>query len=223
MFDVLLESGRHGTPRHLAPGASIALLVHVALGAAAVWATVHAKSAAQAAPPHVVIPWPADPERTAQPGPLDPIWRDGLNQVPPIAPLTDLPPIDAGSSPDPRQWLHAAIDAAHGSAVNSDPGALWSIDRVEAAPMLLSATPPAYPEFLRRAGFEGRVVVEAVVDTLGRAERASVRVVESAHAGFEGPSRDYVLRALFRPARVHGRAVRVLVRIPIDFKLRPGS
>jgi hypothetical protein len=29
-------------------------------------------------------------------------------------------------------------------------------------------------------------------------------------------------QALFRPARVHGRPVRVLVRLPIDFKLRQG-
>jgi hypothetical protein len=29
-----------------------------------------------------------------------------------------------------------------------------------------------------------------------------------------------VLRALFRPARVHGRAVRVLVNLPIDFKIK---
>jgi len=28
-----------------------------------------------------------------------------------------------------------------------------------------------------------------------------------------------VLKALFRPARVHGRAVRVLINIPIDFKI----
>ena len=29
----------------------------------------------------------------------------------------------------------------------------------------------------------------------------------------------FAVAALFRPARVHGRAVRVLVNIPYDFKL----
>jgi hypothetical protein len=29
-----------------------------------------------------------------------------------------------------------------------------------------------------------------------------------------------VLKALFRPARVHGRAVRVLVNLPIDFSIK---
>lgn len=85
--------------------------------------------------------------------------------------------------------------------------------------MLLSAPPPVYPEPLRRAGIEGRVVVETVVDTLGRAEPGSLVVVESPAPGFAAPARAYVLRALFRPARVHGRAVRVPVRVPIEFRL----
>jgi protein TonB len=223
MFDVLLESGRHGTSHRCAPGAAIALLVHVALGGAAVWATLHPKSAAQAASLPIVITWPSDRDRIAQPGPVAPIWSRAPGPVPPIIPITELPPVDGASTSDLQRWLRASLDASGGSPVGSDPSALWSVDRVEDAPMLLSAPPPVYPEFLRRAGVEGRVVVAAVVDTLGRAERPSVRVVESAHAGFEGPARDYVLCALFRPARVHGRAVRVLVRIPIDFKLRRGT
>jgi TonB family protein len=71
---------------------------------------------------------------------------------------------------------------------------------------------------LRAAGIAGRVVVEAVIDTLGHAE-AAVRVVESSHAGLDGPALDYVRRALFRPGRVHGRPVRVLVHLPVDFRL----
>jgi len=31
-----------------------------------------------------------------------------------------------------------------------------------------------------------------------------------------------VLKTLFRPARVHGRAVRVLINIPIDYKITQG-
>ncbi len=33
--------------------------------------------------------------------------------------------------------------------------------------------------------------------------------------------RAYVLGAVFRPGRAHGRAVRVLVRLPIGFTLAP--
>src|SRR5207247_10879000 len=95
----------------------------------------------------------------------------------------------------------------------------WRAPLVEEPRARLSAPPPAYPEPLRRAGIAGRVVVETVIDTLGRAEPRSLVVVESPNPGFATPARDYVLRALFRPGRMHGRAVRVLVRVPIEFRL----
>src|SRR5437870_4798502 len=73
---------------------------------------------------------------------------------------------------------------------------------------------------LRRPGTTGTVTVQLVIDTLGRAEPGSL-VLQSSHPGFEGAARAYVLGALFRPGRTHGRAVRVLVRLPISFTLRP--
>jgi len=84
---------------------------------------------------------------------------------------------------------------------------------------LLAGPPPAYPDLLRAAGIQGRVVLQAVIDTLGRAEGAAV-VVESSNRGFDAAALAYVRRALFRPGRVHGRAVRVLIRLPIDFTLQ---
>src|SRR2546427_444965 len=57
-------------------------------------------------------------------------------------------------------------------------------------------------------------------DPLGRAEPRSL-VLESSYAGFETAARAYVLGAVFRPGRTHGRAVRVLLRLPIGFTLRP--
>jgi len=87
--------------------------------------------------------------------------------------------------------------------------------------VLLAGRAPLYPELLRVAGIAGRVVVEAVIDTLGHAG-AALRVVESSHHGFDAPALDYVRRAVFRPGRVHGRPVRVLVRLPVDFRLTAG-
>jgi len=71
---------------------------------------------------------------------------------------------------------------------------------------------------LRAAGVTGHVVVQAVIDTLGHAE-PEVTVVESSHAGFEPPALDYVRHAVFRPGQMHGRRVRVLIRLPVDFRL----
>jgi TonB family protein len=90
---------------------------------------------------------------------------------------------------------------------------------VDERPSVLSAEPVAYPEGLRQARVEGRVTVQAVIDTTGRAEPNSVKILQSPDPGFERSAKNFVLRSRFRPARVRGRAVRVLVNVPIDYRL----
>src|SRR6266498_2310812 len=114
---------------------------------------------------------------------------------------------------------------AHGLVVA---GALWATVRPQAtapaaAPVVITwpdnpITPvPDGPQL--PAGMAGRVIVQAVIDTNGSAEPGSVIVVESPDSGFDEPARTYVLTAQFRPGRVRGRPVRVLVRVPIEFAL----
>jgi protein TonB len=79
---------------------------------------------------------------------------------------------------------------------------------------------PVYPELLRQAGIQGRVVLEAVVDTSGRIVPASIVVVSATHPVFVAPSRQALLATVFRPAMVGGRIVAVHVRIPYDFTIR---
>jgi protein TonB len=76
-----------------------------------------------------------------------------------------------------------------------------------------------YPTLLRQAGIEGRVIIEAIIDTAGRAEPISIKVMSTANPGFNQSAMNYVLHAVFRPARIYGRAVRVRVQIPIDFNI----
>src|SRR2546430_2294744 len=104
--------------------------------------------------------------------------------------------------------------------VDGAPEGPWSALAVDEPPVLLAGPPLGYPDVLRRTGTTGTVTVQLVIDTLGRAEPGSL-VLQSSHPGFEGAARAYVLGALFRPGRTHGRAVRVLVRLPISFTLRP--
>jgi len=90
---------------------------------------------------------------------------------------------------------------------------------VEEKPSVLSAPQPPYPELLRQAGIQGRVLIQAVIDTTGRAEPNSIKIIQSPNPGFDQPSRTWIQHALFRPARVHGRAVRVLVQVPLDYRI----
>jgi len=86
-------------------------------------------------------------------------------------------------------------------------------------PVVVSAPPLQYPNLLRQAGIRGRVRVRATMDTTGRAEPASVRVIESPHPGFDQAARDFVLQARVLPRRVHGRAVRAEMTLPISFSM----
>ena len=128
--------------------------------------------------------------------------------------------------PAPQRQSDAADSS--GNRVESGPGPDTIPPRdevfmeaiVEEKPAVLSAPTIQFPELLRQAQIQGRVLVQASIDTLGRAEPNSVKVLQSPNPGFDQSAKSYVLNALFRPARVHGRAVRVLIRIPVDFKLR---
>lgn len=87
------------------------------------------------------------------------------------------------------------------------------------APRLLNHPPLHYPELLRQAGIEGRVEIEAVIDTLGRVERGSMRVAASAHELFSAQALALVEGSRYVAGRFDGRAVRVRVRVPVVFSL----
>ena len=90
---------------------------------------------------------------------------------------------------------------------------------VDERPVFLSGPPLEYPDLLRLAGIQGRVTVRAIIDTTGRAEPASVQVVQSPHRGFDQADRNAVLQARIRGGRFRGRPVRVLITFPVNFRI----
>ena len=75
---------------------------------------------------------------------------------------------------------------------------------------------------MQQAGVEGIVVMQGVVDTTGRIERESVEVIQSSQRAFDGPALQLLRRCIFRPGRVRGQAVRVLIQLPVQFSLIGG-
>ena len=120
---------------------------------------------------------------------------------------------------DPKEYSGTGVEVGIGKRVVPSSDEVFMESVVEERPEVLSGPSLQYPDVLRQAGVHGRVTVQAIIDTRGRAEPQSVKVVESPNPGFDQSARDYVLRALFRPARLHGRAVRVLMLLPIEFKI----
>ena len=71
---------------------------------------------------------------------------------------------------------------------------------------------PRYPASMEALSIEGRVTVEFVIDTTGRVQPASIRILESTHAAFEAAARAAIAGSLFRPARLRAHPVRQLTR-----------
>jgi protein TonB len=87
-----------------------------------------------------------------------------------------------------------------------------------AAPAPGSAT-PAYPDILRQAGVEGEALVSFIVDTNGRVDLASFKVIRSTHDLFAAAVRNALPRMRFIPAMVGDRKVRQLVQQPFSFAI----
>lgn len=79
---------------------------------------------------------------------------------------------------------------------------------------------PRYPDILRSNGVEGEVHAQFVVDTTGRVDISTFRVLRSTHALFEQAVRSSLPNMRFLPAEVGGRKVKQLVQQPFVFNLQ---
>jgi TonB family protein len=133
-----------------------------------------------------------------------------------------IPPIDLGERRfDPRDFTGIGHENNVADPSGSTPaGGIYDANAVLDGfdPAVLLAQPmPRYPAALQSAGVAGSVVVEFVIDTTGRVERPSVRMVESSHPAFEDAAQAAVLGARFRPARLNGRPVRQITQQRVRF------
>jgi TonB family protein len=80
---------------------------------------------------------------------------------------------------------------------------------------------PVYPPELSARGVEGHVQATFVVDTTGRVDPSSVRVLESDEPRFSESVRTALSEMRFRPASRGGRAVRQLVEQRFNFRIAP--
>jgi TonB family protein len=84
-------------------------------------------------------------------------------------------------------------------------------------PTLVRMPRPIYPEAMRRAGIEGRVVLKALVNTSGRVDASSILVLRATHVQFVVPAREALSAALFHPGWFGGRRMNAWITIAIDF------
>ena len=156
---------------------------------------------------------------------LDIAIPDRLPLIPLPTISSELPGIESTRS-DPAAYPgHGAAGGMApllGSAGSVDPTATFSYAMAEDPPAPLSCPEPRYPRMLKDAGIEGDVLTEVVIDSDGRVDPATIAIVESSHHGFDGAVIEMYrdARCVFRPGRVAGQPVRVLVRQSTAFRIR---
>jgi protein TonB len=88
-------------------------------------------------------------------------------------------------------------------------------------PAILESTRvlPTYPELARRARITGQVILQAVIETEGSV--SSIRILRETpeRVGFGEAAATAVSRWRYRPGMQHGRPVRVLLTVTVDFTL----
>ncbi len=204
------------------------MTVHAALISAAVLATLQTRTPVRGGHTQVPIIYEV-PEGPSVPAAL-PATIPGL--APPAAPVLAVPtlvptmiPPPSAAPFDPSRFTGAATGPGPAVPPRTAPpaGGVYAEPTVEDPPELVSHPAARYPELLRQAGIEGRVVVEAVIDTAGRVEPGSLRVVWSTNPLFDPPAREVVGGSHYRPGRMDGRPVRVRVTVPVAFEVSARS
>jgi TonB family protein len=159
------------------------------------------------------------PDRPGRSGTEVPVkWSAMRGGTPVIAPpdvYTENRQPTGTTQPDPEDSSAPEPLAEEAAAQN----AFTLLDVDTAAVRDPASAVPAYPPLLEKQGIEGLAVVRFVVDTTGRADLGTFRVVETTHSLFAAAVREALPGMNFHPATVGPRKVRQLVEIPFGFKI----
>jgi periplasmic protein TonB len=223
VFDTLIESGRRGGRKGPIEAGIVSLFGHGAIVAAAVFATMQVGQAATGVRVDTALVFVTQPQSQPKPPeappPGVPMFKGFQTVVAPVDIPTNIPAVNLQEKFDPRDYSGIGVEGGSGTGIVVPSGQVFTENLVEEKPTLLVANTPVYPELLRAAGIQGRVVIQAIVDTTGHVEPNSVRIVRSPNPEFNKSAHDWILKVVFRPARVRGQAVRVLVEVPIDYRI----
>jgi periplasmic protein TonB len=237
MFDNLIES--KAAKQRRAAGAMMSVVVHTILIGGAIYGTLHAKEALEKPkqekvefvemkkkddpPPPKEEPKPPPPDVVAAPPP-----PKGFQVLTAPIKIPDvLPDIDLSKKVTNEEdftgkgvagGMAKGVVGGTPQPVNTDqPYFEFQVEK-QVAPMPNNAA-PRYPDMLRSANVEGEVLAQFVVDTLGRAEMNTFKVLKSSHDLFTNAVKSALPNMRFYAAEVGGRKVKQLVQMPFQFNL----
>ena len=92
-----------------------------------------------------------------------------------------------------------------------------SLGDVDEPPVPLYTPAPSYPQKAKRKRLETKVVIKMIVTADGKVQQA--RIVQGEHLDvFSKPALAAISKWRFSPAKLHGKAVAVIVNLPLEFQ-----
>ena len=247
MFNVVVDRRKRGvwSARTIAVSVGAHMLVLAGVVSAAANARVEpirsdTTTYVLAVPQKPKAPTPVMPTPPTPPSPRPPVRGDFVSLRPPETvpttppqPSTDATPFnpddftgrgregDVRGTPDstPQPLTGTTEPAPH--VAPFPPGAVDQLPQLASPREAQRMLERVYPSILRDAGVTGHTTVVLVIDENGAVQPGSVTVQESTHDAF----RDAAVRAAehfrFRPAKLNGHPVAVIISIPIEWQIQP--
>ena len=176
--------------------------------------------------------------KKAKSGPVQPDEKTVLNKEPGSTTTTpteeDLPPAtdthgDSGlSGTDPRGKGMVPGGNPDSDNVTDGPRTVVAEPEVKSVPIrvggavkrpeLLSGPQPRYSELARKAGAQGVVILEAVIDEEGRV--TNLRILKGVSRELDQAALDAVSQWKYQPATLENRAVKVIFNLTVKFQLQ---
>lgn len=228
MFQVLIESAGRRAARP-ARWTIVSTTIHAAIVTTAVALTMRADVIPREPPVMPVnplyLPEPAPPAsekaRDDKHFPSAATQRPDFSIDVPAVPIIDPSiPFSRHAASLGDHFTRQPIQVSAGPATGNPESGVHAPGAVDRTVIPSSRNPaPDYPPSLRSAGLEGAVVVTFVVDTTGRVEQGSLRILEATHPQFADAVRRWLPRTRYVPAELRGVRVRQLVQQRVDFML----
>lgn len=221
MFDSLQHPPRSPEPLSLGAGVSIALhsalvlSLTVGAGQAVLQPSVTTSESIISTALKYLLP----PDRAGRPAAeAQATWSSArMAELPPGNPETYSPQVEQAGTPTPDVEDSAAPAPLAEAAAAENAFTLLDVDT--AAVRDPSSAVPVYPSLLEKQGIEGTAVVRFVVDTTGRADLETFRLIETNHPLFGAAVRAALPGMKFRPATVGPQKVRQMVELPFGFQI----
>ncbi|HET7632960.1 MAG TPA: TonB family protein [Gemmatimonadaceae bacterium] len=235
MFKNLIES--KPKKQKSAGSALISLVIHTVIITAAVYGTLQAGQK-MAKPKATNVEFvkmekkepPPPPKRTAPPPPnvtVKPPPPKGFQvlsapiKIPDVLPKIDLSKSVTNAADFTGQGVAGGIakGVEGGVAPPNEDNAYYSYQVEKQVEMRQGNPPPHYPDILRSANVQGEVIAQFIVDTDGRADMSSFKVIKSSHELFTQAVKDILKQYRFNAAEIGGKKVKQLVQQAFQFNL----